>query len=96
MALSDMQSPKAVRDAVAEFDRLGREVFLERHGFGHARRYFLDMGGRLYDSRAIVGAAHGYEFPDEGPLRSSEFSGGEATVQRKLEQLRFTIHVLPK
>jgi hypothetical protein len=96
MVLSDIQSRKAVLDAVAEFDRLGRAVFLERHGFGHARRYFLDMDGRLYDSKAIVGVAHGYAYPAKGPLRPSEFSGGEATVQHKLENLGFKVRVLRK
>jgi len=96
MALSDMQSHKAILAAVEEFNRLGREAFLEKYGFGHARRYFLDIDGHLYDSKAIVGVAHGYEFPSEGPLESSEFSGGEATVQRKLEELGFTLRILRK
>jgi hypothetical protein len=39
-----------------------------------------------------MGAAHGYANPALGPLRSSDFSGGEATVARKLEQLGFEIH----
>jgi len=91
MALSNIQSRTAILAAVEEFNRLGREAFLEKHGFGRARRYFLDHDGQLYDSKAIVGVAHGYEFPSEGPLDSSEFSGGEATVKRKLEELGFEI-----
>jgi len=55
----------------------------------------LDIDGRLYDSKAIVGAAHGYEFPLAGPLRTGDFSGGEATVTRKLEELGFTVRRLP-
>ncbi len=43
-----------------------------------------------------VGVAHGYEFPNDGALASSEFNGGEATVKRKLEELGFTVCVLPK
>ncbi len=96
MALSDIQSRTAILAAVEKFNRLGREAFLEKHGFGHARRYFLDHDGQLYDSKAIVGVAHGYEFPNEGPLESSEFSGGEVTVKRKLEELGFKVRVLPK
>ena len=96
MGLSDIKSRKAVLDAVEEFNHLGRGAFLEKYGFGHARQYFLDLDGRLYDSKAIVGVAHGYEFPSEGPLESSEFNGGEATVQRKLEELGFTVRVLRK
>jgi putative restriction endonuclease len=96
MGLSDLDSREAVLKAVEEFKHLERDAFLEKYGFGHARRYFLDLDGFLYDSKAIVGVAHGYEFPIAGPLQSSDFSGGEATVQRKLEELGFTVRVLPK
>ena len=33
----------------------------------------------------------GISFPDRGPLRSSDFSGGENTVKALLEQLGFTV-----
>lgn len=94
MALNDMKSSKAVHDAVDEFNRLGREAFLEKYGFGKARRYFLFIKGRRYDSKAIVGVAHGYEYPSKGPLRPSDFNGGEKTVRRKLETLGFKVRVL--
>ena len=93
MTLSDIQSRKAILAAVEEFNRLGREAFLKKYGFGHALRYFLDFEGKLYDSKAIVGVAHSYEFPDVGPLESSEFSGGKV-VKRKLEELGFKVRVL--
>jgi hypothetical protein len=38
-----------------------------------------------------MGAAHGYQFPNKGPLRAADFSGGDATVKAKLEQLGFTV-----
>ena len=87
MTLSDIQSRKAILAAVEEFNRLGREAFLKKYGFGHARQYFLDFDEELYDSKAIVGVAHSYEFPNLGPLKPSEFNGGEVTVKRKLEEL---------
>ena len=49
--------------------------------------------GRRYESKPILAAAHGYEHPDVGPLRSSEFSGGRPTVT-KLEQLGFEVERL--
>src|SRR5262249_21254342 len=49
---------------------------------------------RLYDSKAILGVAHGFAVPDEGPLRASDFSGGEATVKRRLEDLGFEVRVV--
>jgi 5-methylcytosine-specific restriction protein A len=45
---------------VAEYDRLGPDRFLEKYGFGAARSYWLVVDGKTYDSKAIVGAAHGY------------------------------------
>jgi hypothetical protein len=39
--------------------------------------------------------ALGYQFPDLGPLTRDEFSGGENTVQRKLEELGFEVQALP-
>lgn len=76
---------------MAEFDRLGRDAFLAEHGFGRARGYFLTSKGRRYDSKALVGVAHGYDRPDLGPLLSEDFTGGEATVARALESLGFQV-----
>jgi hypothetical protein len=41
---------------------LGRDAFLAKYRFGKARNYFLDYAGTLYDSKAIVGAEHGYQY----------------------------------
>lgn len=91
MAFKDISSRQAVLDAIAEYDRLGQVTFLQRHGFGRSRNFFLQYNNREYDSKAIVGVAHGYQFPHEGPLAASDFSGGEATVQPLLESLGFTV-----
>jgi hypothetical protein len=93
MGLANINSRDAILQAVAEYDRLGRDAFLQRHGFKPAREYFLIIDGREYDSKAIVGVAHGYQFPDQGPLRWQHFSGGYATVQRLLESLGFEVRV---
>jgi hypothetical protein len=95
MSLKDLTSPGAVLKAIAEFKRLGQKEFLRTHQFGPARRYFLEHEGALYDSKAIVGVAHGHQFPEQGALGRHDFSGGEATVRRKLEELGFNVHVLP-
>jgi 5-methylcytosine-specific restriction protein A len=80
-----------VHQAIAEYDALGREVFLRKYGFGRSRGYVLHYRGRTYDSKAICGAAHGFDRPVDGPLTAAEFSGGEATVKRKLEALGFEV-----
>jgi len=94
MGLSDVTDPKAVVEAIKEADQLGRERFLDKYGFGESRQYFLKYDGRLYDSKAVIGAAHGFQHPDLGPLTSHDFSGGERTVQRQLEKLGFVVTTL--
>jgi hypothetical protein len=84
---------QAVDDAIREFVTLGRYKFLEKYNFGKARSYFvIDPNTHAFcDSKAIVGAAYGYQFPSEGPLRPRDFSGGDATVVRLLRQLGFSL-----
>jgi len=92
MSLVDIKNRQSVLSAITEFDQLGRAAFLKKYGFGGARSYFLRHNGANYDSKAIIGAAHGYEFGT--PLLSDNFSGGEKTVQRKLQELGFEITVM--
>lgn len=82
----------AVLQAVAEYDRLGRDAFLERYGFGPSRSYLLEIDGKQYDSKAIVGAAHGYLSGRE-PLGRDEFSGGKDHAAKLLSDLGFEVVV---
>lgn len=66
MRLEDITDPDSVRLAAAEFDRIGSEAFLQKYQFGKSRSYFLALNSNLSDSKAIIGAAHGYQFPDIG------------------------------
>ncbi len=61
-------------------------------GFGRARTYYVVRGDRLYDSKAIVGYAHGVDTGDY--LTASDFTGGEASVASRLRQLGFEIRKL--
>jgi hypothetical protein len=83
----------AIKKALAECDRLGRDEFLRRYGFHAAREYVLQYDGREYDSKAIAGVAHKFQFPALGPLRSENFSGGigAGAAAQKLSKLGFTI-----
>ena len=89
-ALRDRAS---VLKACAEYDRLGRYRFLERYEFGEATRYFLRLNDKLYDSKAIVGVAYGYEHPGDGVLDCHDFSGGVSTgaAAWQLKRLGFEI-----
>jgi len=70
VGLKDITDPDAVKQAIAEFDELGREDFLRRYGFGRARRFYVGYNGKPYDSKAVLGAAHRFQLPDEGPRRA--------------------------
>lgn len=57
---SDLEDHRAVEAALAELERLGRDAFLHRHGFGLAHDYMLATERGRYDSKAIFGVAFGY------------------------------------
>jgi 5-methylcytosine-specific restriction protein A len=89
--ITDIYSKEAVLAAIEEYDERGRTSFLAKYGFGQARKYFLETDGKLYDAHAVLGAAHGYEHPDRGPLGPGDFSAGQSVVA-KLESLGFQVH----
>lgn len=89
MSLGDLSSKAAIEQAIQEFESLGRDGFLTKYKFGRARNYFLVHHGKHYDSKAIVGAAHGFQFGN--PLLPKDFSGGKATVRPKLEGLGYQV-----
>jgi len=88
-SLGRLTSRDAVLKAIEEYDDLGRDDFLKKHGFGEARSYVLVHEEREYDSKAIAGVACKYQFGS--PLSAAEFSGGQATVQKKLQSLGFVV-----
>lgn len=75
--------------AIALFEELGGDAFLDRYGYDKARRFVLVHNGKQYDSKAITGVAH--QFVDGRALRPDEFSGGRATVGRHLGALGFVV-----
>ena len=93
MPLDHFSDRNAVIAAIEEFDQLGRKKFHKKYGFGPATKYQLRYEGKFYDSKAVLGVAHGIQFPQEGPLRSSDFHGGRPTTS-KLKDLGFEIEVI--
>jgi hypothetical protein len=89
VGFADLSDPEAVLSALEECERLGEKAFLEKHGFGPTRHVRLFQNGNDYPAKAILGVAHGYEFPDKGPLRSRDFTSGGSTIS-KFAQLGFT------
>jgi 5-methylcytosine-specific restriction protein A len=96
MTLRELTSREAVKSAIEECDRRGRDNFLQTYGFGPARRYLLLFNGRRYDSKAIVGVAYRYQFPKRGHLTADMFSGGITRdgAARRLRELGFEIDSL--
>lgn len=90
LTLSDIDGAAVLR-AIEEFDRLGRDPFLQQYGFGRSRAYFLRHDGKLYDSKAIIGVAHGYSGDGRSALSAAQFTGGEATVAQTLRGLGFDV-----
>ncbi len=89
MALGDI-TKDAVVAAIAEYEALGADAFLAQYGFAPAKRYWLEFNGKRYPSQAIAGVAHKY-ISGSQLLPSASFTGGEASVGRKLRKLGFVI-----
>jgi hypothetical protein len=90
VALSALDHPAPVFQALAEYDELGEDAFLTKYGFDRSRTYWLLHNGKRYASKAIFGAAFGYLAPGAQPLKASEFAGGKGTVEKGLRRLGFT------
>ena len=88
MPLNDV-TRTSVLQAIEECDEFGRTQFLEQYGFGSGRTTWFIHRGNCYDSKAIVGAAHGYACPDLGPLTWNDSYGGDP-VRNILSNLNFT------
>lgn len=93
LRLSDLTSAAAVQAALDEYEQLGKESFLRKHGFGEASSYLVrnPRTQGLADSKAIVGVALAYQYLGSGGLESKDFSGGARTVQQALERLGFAV-----
>jgi len=83
-------SRESVLKAMGEFDRLGRDVFLSKHGYRRSNSYKVTHEGRCYDSKAVLGVAFGYEYGCPS-LRPSEFSGGVEHCAKLFMKLGFTM-----
>jgi hypothetical protein len=83
----DPVQPHHVRQAAAEYDQLGQDEFLARHGFGRAQAYLLVLDDKSYDSKAILGVAYGYA--TGRPLGPHDFSGGVHGAADVLSALGF-------
>jgi predicted HAD superfamily Cof-like phosphohydrolase len=89
MTFWDVVAEHHVRQAVAEYDRLGQDEFLAHYGFGRATAYLLVVDGKAYDSKAILGVA--YRLATGKPMGPHEFSGGAQGAAGVLRRLGFDV-----
>jgi 5-methylcytosine-specific restriction enzyme A len=83
-----------ILQAIAEHDRLGVDAFRASYGFRAAVSWVLLHEGRTYDSKAIAGVAHLYDFGQA--LKPSQFSGGKDHSVAWLRREGFTVEKVPK
>jgi hypothetical protein len=77
---------KDVWAAIKEFNSLGRGKFLKRYGFSRASKFYLIHEQRIYDTKALIGAA--YRHATGRRLSNEQFAGGVQTksVFRRIKQ----------
>ncbi|WP_439940392.1 HNH endonuclease [Streptomyces sp. BBFR115] len=85
-------SREAVLGAIDEYDRLGPDEFRATYHYGPARDYVLVYEGTRYDSKAIAGVAHKYEYGRA--LRHDELSGGKTAAVAWLQRVGFQVITL--
>ncbi|MGW2864996.1 HNH endonuclease [Streptomyces sp. NPDC001205] len=83
-----------ILQAIEEHDRLGQEAFRDAYGYRAAVTYVLVHEGRQYDSKAIAGVAHKYDFGQA--LKHSELSGGLKHAVAWLRREGFSVVEPPK
>jgi len=88
MSLEDL-TREAVIKAMDEYDKLGKNNFLEKYGFDKPRLFWVDYRGKIYPTKAIAGAAHQYATLEHVQLFDTEFVGGMKGAAGVLEKLGF-------
>jgi hypothetical protein len=81
----------AIRQAMTEWDTLGKEEFLQRRHATGAARYHLVENGRSYDAKPIVQAAYAIDHPDQPALEAGDFRGDRRTIAEPLQELGFWV-----
>jgi 5-methylcytosine-specific restriction protein A len=88
-----LSSRDAVLAAIAESDKLGRDVFLRTYGYKRSRKYPLVFNGQEYDSKAIAGVAYGIEF--NTTMTAYDHSGGVNFCVPVLQKMGFDVKDAP-
>lgn len=95
MGLSDINA-QSIREAIIEFDQIGRDRFLAKYRIGRAKTKFIVSDGQRYDLKAIIAAAHSYIRRGGSPLTANDFKSSDAKVASHIQSLGFEIEDLSK
>lgn len=85
--IGELASRDAVLEAIREYDRLGKEGFLQTYKYTSSYKYQLRQGHALYDAQAIVGAAFAYEFGIK--ISQGRIESDAQNIPAALERLGF-------
>ena len=80
-------TPTSILDAIKEFKNLGRAKFLRKYGFSRSSKFYLLHANRIYDTKALIGAA--YSYATGRKIRHDQFGGGPQT-NRLIEKARLS------
>lgn len=81
---------KSILEAIKEFDSSGRDNFLKKYKFRHARSYFILHNNKQYDCKPIMLAAYEHQF-GKLPFLSRGSNGVNKTIRPKLEKMGFSV-----
>ena len=80
----------SIEASLAEWDEIGRQEFLDRHGLHGAFKYVIISDGKQYDAKAILVRAARRQVSDNS-IALSEFGANEDTIARPLRRLGFIV-----
>lgn len=92
-ALKTIQ-PQHVKEAICEFDQLGREGMIDKYGGAESLNWYLLYNDHCYDVKLIVRAA--YEKAAGTSLRLCRGKFTSASARRCLDRLGFRYEYLDK
>ena len=89
VSYASLTEHSAVEGAMAEFDSLGRDLFLLKYGFTPVNESFVHHGIGRYDTRALFAAAYGHQHGE--PLLKRQVGGGMSGADGRLAQLGYVV-----
>lgn len=81
---------ESVSSSLIEWDQIGREEFLSRHGLFGAYKYVVVQDGRQYDAKAILVRSFRRQENDES-ISVNVFGTTEAAIAKPLRRLGFVV-----